>query len=106
MKIENRIETFLEWVERRPLLILVFILLLNVVLKFLYIGKTSFWIDEAYSTHQSLQSVNEIVQNSSQEQNPPFYYLLLSGWQKLFTISETGMRSLSAVLSALSAVLI
>ena len=81
----------------------IIILFLNIFLKFIFIGNTSIWTDEAYSAHQSLQTIHEIINNSSKEQNPPLYYLLLHYWVKLFPITEFGLRSLSTLFSALTA---
>ena len=53
----------------------------------------SFWRDEVYSVFMSARSIPFFVTHLSFE--PPFYYLLLHFWMKLFGQSEVAVRSLS-----------
>lgn len=53
----------------------------------------SFWRDEVYSVFISARPISFFVQHLSFE--PPFYYLLLHFWMKLFGQSEVAVRSLS-----------
>jgi len=55
----------------------------------------SVWRDEAFSVLMALRPVSFIVSHVSFE--PPFYYLLLHFWIKLFGQSEIALRSLSLV---------
>src|SRR4030042_5796113 len=55
----------------------------------------SVWRDEAFSVLMALRPVSFIVSHGSFE--PPFYYLLLHFWIKLFGQSEIALRSLSLV---------
>lgn len=55
----------------------------------------SFWRDEAFSVLMASRSIQFIISHSSFE--PPFYYLLLHFWIKLFGQSEIAVRSLSLV---------
>ncbi len=80
------------------------IFLLNIFIKFYGIDKNSLWLDEAYSVNQAQLSIQSIIQNSSQSDNPPLYYLALHFSTGLFGFSELAVRSLSAVLSILAAV--
>ena len=82
------------------------ILILNIFLKVHGIDKNSLWIDEAYSINEAQFSVQTIILHSSESDNPPLYYLILHFWTKLFGVSEMAVRSLSAVFSILTSVLI
>ncbi len=55
----------------------------------------SLWRDEAFSVLMALRPVSFIVAQAGFE--PPFYYLLLHFWIKLFGTSEIALRSLSLV---------
>lgn len=55
----------------------------------------SLWRDEAFSVLMALRPVSFIISHVSFE--PPFYYLLLHLWIKLFGQSEIALRSLSLV---------
>jgi uncharacterized membrane protein len=55
----------------------------------------SLWRDEAFSVLMALRPVSFIITHVSFE--PPFYYLLLHFWIKLFGQSEIALRSLSLV---------
>ncbi|MEO8088342.1 MAG: glycosyltransferase family 39 protein [Bacteroidota bacterium] len=88
-----------------PLFIL-FLLLLNCILKFYGIGYSSFWIDEAYSVSEAQRSITGIFQDCAATDNPPFYFILLHCWCKVFGITENAVRSMSAVFSIASVLLL
>ena len=62
----------------------------------------SLWRDEAFSYVLSKNSVFNIVIFTSQDFNPPLYYLLLHFWMKLIGNSEVSMRSLSFIFHILT----
>jgi len=64
----------------------------------------SFWRDEVYSVFMAARPIPFIINHSSFE--PPFYYLLLHFWIKIFGQSELSVRSLSFLAFALSAIII
>src|SRR4051812_17374239 len=56
--------------------------------------------DEAFSwIVASKGDPNLIVGITARDVHPPAYYLLLSGWSRLFGTGESALRSLSGVLS-------
>lgn len=55
----------------------------------------SLWRDEAFTVLLARHSLAEIISLTSLDFNPPFYYLLLHGWMRLFGPSEIAIRSLS-----------
>lgn len=61
----------------------------------------SIWLDEAYSLKLAAASWDGIIRGAAMDIHPPLYYLLLSGWVRLFGSSEWAARSLSALLGAL-----
>ena len=97
--IDNRIQLFFERINKKPFWFLVFLIIINVVIKFFQISDSSIWLDEAHTAYQSLKSISEIISDSSKDQNPPLYFIMIHFWVKIFGISEFGIRSLSALLS-------
>ncbi|CAN5370964.1 hypothetical protein BH11BAC1_BH11BAC1_24310 [soil metagenome] len=88
-----------------PLFIL-FLLVLNCFLKFYGIGYSSFWIDEAYSVSQAQRSLTEIFYDCAATDNPPLYFILLHFWCNIFGIAENAVRSMSAVFSITTVLLL
>jgi len=87
-------------------LFLISLFLLNCFLKFYGIGNSSFWIDEAYSVSLAQRHIPDIINHCASTDNPPFYFLLLHFWIKVFGISEAAVRSMSAVFSISTALLL
>jgi len=57
----------------------------------------SLWRDEAFSYFLAKKNILEIIFLSAKDYNPPFYYILLHFWIKIFGSSEIAIRSLSLV---------
>jgi hypothetical protein len=77
---------------------LVGLTLLGAVLRFATLGDQSYWHDEAVTVdlvHRSLWGMLSTVPHS--ESTPPLYYVLAWVWARLFSTSEVGLRSLSAL---------
>lgn len=65
-------------------------------------GGQSVWFDEGYSITLAQGSVGDLLSLTARDAHPPLYYLILKGWSGVFGWSEFAMRSLSALLGALS----
>jgi uncharacterized membrane protein len=86
---------------------LVLIISLGAVLVFCFLGiNRSIWLDEAYSAYVSSKSFSDIISALKTDAGPPFYYILLAAWIRLFGSNEIAIRSLSIVLYLLSFVAI
>lgn len=88
------------------MLFVLFLFLLNSILKFYGIHYSSFWIDEAYSVSEAQRNLAGIVQDCAATDNPPLYFILLHYWINVFGISEFAVRSLSAVFSIVTSLLL
>jgi len=55
----------------------------------------SLWGDEAWAATLAVKSISQIIKIVARDTSPPFYYLLLHGWMKIFGVSEVAIRSLS-----------
>ena len=88
--------------RRTALWALLGILGIAAVLRFVQLGHDSVWVDEAFSARVANLNLADLVQAAtSEDTNPPLYYLLLHGWITVFGDSEAALRSLSAVVGVL-----
>jgi len=102
----NRINIFFERINKRPLAFLFLIVFINALLKFFQISDASIWLDEAHTATQSLKSISEIISDSSKDQNPPLYFIIMHLWTSIFGISEFGIRSFSTLLSLMTVIIL
>ena len=88
--------------NRKDWLWLLLVLVIAAVLRFVWIGQKSIWLDEAISVLLSSGSQAKIwAQNYGvrPETHPPLYYSVLGIWMNLFGRSETAVRFPSALIS-------
>jgi len=87
----------------RELLIVAAIVAIAIGLRFPSIGARSFWSDEAYSAEIASHTSQEIVALSARDDaHPPFFYLALAFWGHVAGTDDAGLRSLSAVASVMT----
>ncbi len=68
-----------------------------------HLGAKSFWLDEAVSAeHARLGLAGLVKVIGGEDPNQGLYYVLLSGWARIFGYGEISLRSLTVVLGALS----
>lgn len=65
-----------------------------------------FWRDEAFSYLLAKRSLVDILFITARDYNPPFYYLVLHFWMKVFGSSEVAIRMLSFVFFLLAVFMI
>lgn len=72
------------------------------------ISDKSLWLDEAESWRYALMPLSKMIPYTvdQADQNPPFYFVMLHFWVRVFGGSEAGLRSLSAVAGALTVVMV
>ncbi|MEA3346259.1 MAG: glycosyltransferase family 39 protein [Chloroflexota bacterium] len=85
---------------RRALPLLI-ILLLATGLRFYRLDEQSLWADEGNSAALARRTPASIARDAAHDIHPPLYYWLLHFWMRVFGGSETGLRSLSAMLGVL-----
>jgi uncharacterized membrane protein len=88
--------------NRNTLVAALCIFLLHLLIKSLYAAGTGLWYDETYSVFHAQQNFSHSIGLASQDQNPPFYNLILAVWVKIFGISEFVVRFLSVLLSSVT----
>lgn len=80
------------------------LLALAALLRGLFIGKTDLGQDESFSLYVAQLRLSDIVKILCEGDNPPLWELLLHGWIRVFGVSETAIRSLSLIFSALTVI--
>ena len=85
------------------LVLLLLLLIMGVAagLRFYNLGTQSLWSDEGNSAALAMRSLTEIAHDAANDIHPPLYYWLLRLWTQVFGVSETPLRSLSALLGVL-----
>jgi mannosyltransferase len=69
----------------------------------LFLGKDQqLWFDESYSILLARQPVGTLLSLTSVDAHPPIFYLLLKAWGSTFGWSELALRSMSALIAALT----
>src|SRR4051794_40945572 len=81
------------------------IVLAGAALRFATLSTQSFWLDEAIAINSARLDLGGLIDSLARtEGNPPFYFLLLDGWMRVFGDSEAAVRSLSAVIGTATVV--
>jgi uncharacterized membrane protein len=89
------------WLARVPtdMWLLGALIVLAAGLRFATLTDQSYWFDEAQAVHEMGRSFGGMLSLwSSNEPNPPLYFILAWPWAKVFGTGEAGLRSLSAVI--------
>ena len=90
--------------KRQSVIECLVLLVVALVLRVWYVGKTDLGGDESFSLYMALQTVPDLVRMLCQGDNPPLWELLLHFWVRVFGISEVAIRSLSVAFSVLTVV--
>lgn len=92
--------------KRKIVLITISIFILNFLLKFLYISSRDVAGDELFTLFYAQTEINTILDMLYNENNPPFHFLFMHFWVKVFGIGEMAVRIPSVIFSALTAVVL
>lgn len=97
LALNNRLNTFF---------ITAIIFLLNFSLKLIHLTHDPLWYDECFSVFYGQGSISDILNVSGWDINPPFFFIILSFWMKLFGISELSVRIFPVLFSSLTGVVL
>ena len=81
-------------------------MLINLIVKFMFISSNSIGGDEPFSIYHAQTDVSSILNLMKLENNPPLHFLILHFWIKLFGISAFSVRFLSVIFSSLAALVV
>ena len=85
---------------------LVFLVLLNIILKLCYIQTNEVGGDEPFSIFHAQLPISNIIHILSKGNNPPLYEIFLHYWIQCFGISEIAVRMPSLIFSTASAIFV
>jgi mannosyltransferase len=97
------------WRVRKKYLLRYFpimLIILNLLLKFLFINSKDIAGDEPFSIYHSQMDVKSILDLMKVENNPPLHFLLLHFWIRIFGISAFSVRFLSVIFSSITALVV
>ncbi len=78
------------------------LLLLNLLLKILYIRSSDICIDEPFTIFYAQSNMHDLFEMLRNENNPPLFFLLLHFWIRLFGIGPAAVRALPVIFSSLA----
>jgi mannosyltransferase len=85
----------------RPGLLITLLTFVAAILRFLWLGSSSLWIDELFSVSWADMPLADLLGSGARiETNPPGYYVLLHLWMMVFGKAEIAVRALSALASS------
>lgn len=89
---------------RWPVVLYGLIALAGMVLAFIGLSTSSYWVDELFTMYvvDPQAGLALMMQRILRDVHPPLYYLVLDGWTALFGRSEAATRSLSAICAVLA----
>lgn len=107
-KTENGLQYMFSAVKKNTIAFILFLLLVNVVIKSYNLYENSLHTDEVYRIYWGQRTYTDILKMSKNELNPPVYLWVLHTWFKIngnYT-NEVHARYLSLIFSVLTAIVI
>ncbi len=90
----------------QELIIVTSLLVINVVLKSIYIGAQEIALDEPFTIFNAQKPIGDLIDHLKLHNNPPLFEILLHYWIQWFGIDPVSVRFPSMIFSSLAAVVI
>ena len=87
----------------KPWLIPAGLIILNFILKIIFLDRRDISMDEPFTIYYSQAGIPSLFEMLKNENNPPLFFLLLNFWIKVFGISAFSVRFMPFLFSTLTA---
>lgn len=98
--------SFFKKSSHNSFLIILIVFCFNLIGKSYYLANNDIGMDEPFTLFHSQQSVKHIFNILKEENNPPFHFLIVHFWIKIFGMSPFSVRFSSVLFSSICAVVI
>jgi mannosyltransferase len=89
-----------------PFILPLLFIVLNFLVKGIFLGSNSLGGDEPFSVYYSQQSLGNLLEIFQAENNPPLHFLILHYWIDFFGLSEISIRIPSLIFSSFTVLFI
>ena len=88
-----------KWVESKRFALwgTVCLMMIGLIIRILYIGEESLYLDEVFSVFYSQQRLPLLLEAVGKDSNPPLHFVLLKYWMEMTNNSVNSVRLLSSV---------
>ena len=92
--------------KKQDLIIILCLLLLNIIIKSLYLGDYNIELDEPFTIYHAQSSLVDLFKMFHNENNPPLFFILMHFWVKMFGIGIISVRILPMLFSSAAVIFI
>ncbi len=106
MKVHELPDNLRKSIEKNWILIYVAVAIANLVTKFWSLPAESMFNDDAFSAFYAQQPLKNLFHTLLHDRNPPFYFILLHYWIKIFGLGSIYLKGLSVLFGTATALIL